>query len=150
MLKPFFCSCLSAALLAGSFSACSKAPSPESQLKRDGTDVTLTQIATKAKASGGLTVDIYQVDVPTTKASGIIITVDGGKIDSKNPNNWLYDGKTVGLEPYSLQNYVVVVKKGAPLGWPKFKAEEVKAKVAAGGTIDLPIAEALKEAAAGQ
>lgn len=149
MLKHLFRSVsllLVAAISVAGVTACSKKAPPEPKLKRDGSDITMTQIATQAKVSGGLTVDAYEVSIPAAKSMTILISVDGGKIDTKNPNDWFYDGKTIFFDPYSVKNCVVILKKGLPMGvWAKdIKPEEAKAKLTAGGTVDLPIQAALK------
>lgn len=138
---------LFSAMIMASLSACGpgKAP-PEPKLKRDGSDISMTQIATQVKVNGGLTVDAYEVSIPAAKSTTILISVDGGKIDTKNPNDWLYDGRTIYFDPYSVKNCVVILKKGLPMGvWAKdIKPEDAKTRLMAGGTVDLPIQAALK------
>jgi hypothetical protein len=117
----------------------------QAKLKRDGSDIVLTPLATAAKTTGGMTVDAYEVAIPIVKSSTILLVVGGGKLDTKDPTAWLLDGQPSFFDPYAMQNLVLVIKKGAPLGRAlPIKPADAKAKCMAGGTIDLPIEAGLK------
>ena len=149
MLKHIFPAGLAVALLMGGISACGpkKAPPPV-KLKGDGSDLSFTQIATQAKASGGFTFDAYELSLPAAKSTSIVIALDGGKFDNKDPNNWLYAGKNVFFDPYNYRDTVVLLRQDFQMGiWTdSITPAEAKARIAAGGTIDLPLQEALKKA----
>ena len=124
----------------------SKKPAPDVPLKREGSEVVLTQIATKAKTTGGTTVDAYEIVIGVAKSSTILLLVDGVEIDTKNPNGWLFGGQQAYFDPYVARNCVVVFKKGMQMGRviPNVKPADAKTKITAGGTIDLPIETVLK------
>jgi hypothetical protein len=112
----------------------------------EGKDVVMTQVATGAKTKAGQTVDAYEFVNAKAKFSTILVVVGGGKLTNDEKNGWMLDEQLFALDLGVMRNIVVVAKKGqfAP-GWMEnVKVADAKAKLAAGGTIDLAIDEALK------
>ena len=148
MLKSLVKGFLVGMVLMAALAGCgkSKKPAPDVPLKRDGSEVVLTQIATKAKTTGGTTVDAYEIVIGAAKSSTLLLLVDGGVIDTKDPNAWLFDGQQAFFDPYAMLNCVIVFKKGMQMGRsiPNIKPADAKAKCTVGGVIDLPVETVLK------
>ena len=80
MSKSFLSSCLAAAVLLGGIPGCGpKRMPPSPKLKNDGSDLSFTQIATQAKASGGLTIDAYELSIPAAKSTTITASAKQGR-----------------------------------------------------------------------